>query len=437
MTALRDAWARAGALGTRLQEQALPWLRLAWARTARRDNLPFAGLAGFWLAVLALQLLPLTAHGLRSTVMVLVVALVTLSLKLGEDRHPLGVQRGERLLLRLLAGLAAAQMLFCLVALAHPALGNVAATTLSAGHVLAAGGNPYAAPVDPLYEGPQIMEGYKLPPLTALVFLPLGLILGQRGVVLTNLLLQLGTAAAILALARGRAAQSDRDGALAAILYLTLPVVPIEIFLAGAPDLLPVTLTLLGLLLADRDPFFSGLAAGLSCSAGVMPGAAILPLCVPANTGGRERFLGGVALGLVPAAIYFFQAPDAFVANIFTAGPSYNGWHGLSPLAELVAETVAGLLWVGLGVLAWRHDLEREQRAGLAAIALLSGMLLLPVGRSGELLWWLPLGVVAVARPALLELTKLGEAEEARHAAEHLARRLDGLARPLGDQSGG
>jgi len=102
-----------------------------------------------------------------------------------------------------------------------------------------------------------------------------------------------------------------------------------------------------------------------------------------------------------------------------------------------MVQTVASLLWFGLGVLAWRRPLELEQRCGLAAITILSAMLLLPGTRSGEILWWLPLAAIAVARPALLVLTALPDPAEALEQANRMEARLQGLARTHDDRPDG
>ncbi len=417
-----------------------PASRLFWRQLWRRENLPFAGLPAFWLAVLLLQLLPFSYHGLRSLLIVLIVAGVILSLRLGEDRHPLGTQRGQTILFRVVAGLAACHLLFCLVAVFQPDLGATATTTLAAGRIIMAGGNPYAEPADPEFAGALIVEGYKLPPVTAIGFMPLGLLLGPRGIVLTNLVLQGLVVAAMFAVARGSedSARHRHDGALAVILYLALPVVPFEVFMLGSPDLLAVLLALLGILLADRRSLFGGLAAGLSVSAGLLPGALILPLCLPATTRGRENFAAGLAMGVLPMLIFFVRAPEPFMVNVIELGPAGGGSAtGLGPVAAHMVQTVASLLWFGLGVLAWRRPLELEQRCGLAAITILSAMLLMPGMRSGEILWWLPLAAIAVARPALLALTALPDPAEALEQANRMEARLQGLARTHDDRPGG
>jgi hypothetical protein len=438
MNRIRAGLRRAVEAWGRFRAWAWPLLLLAWDRTARRENLPLTPMAGFWLGVLLLELVPSRHHGFRSLVIVLIVVLVIGSLRYGEERHALGRLRGERILLRILAGLAALQFLFALVALWHPDLGPMATTTLSAARILVSGGNPYAEPADPLFEGPLIAEGYKLPPATAVGFLPLGLLFGPRGIVLTNLLVQLGVAALVFAIARGedKDERHQTDGVLAAILYLALPVVPVELFLDGAPELVAVLGTLAAIFLADRRPFHAGLAAGLSCASGLMPGAAILPLCLPSTTERREGFLMGLLLGLSPILLYFLRGPEPFLLNVFTIGPvgGIRGT-GLGPMAAALVETIAGLLWVGLGALAWYRPLELEQRSGLAAVAVLSAVLFLPGGRSAEILWWLPLGAIAVARPGLLMLTRLeeGEAAETREARAGL--RLREFVRNALDQA--
>src|SRR5579872_5586955 len=68
---------------------------------------------------------------------------------------------------------------------------DIALTTLAAGQALLHGGNPYALPID---SGPESagFTGYKYLPVMIAAYLPLGVPLGQRGVLITNLVLLLG-----------------------------------------------------------------------------------------------------------------------------------------------------------------------------------------------------------------------------------------------------
>ena len=438
---LRQHLAAVERLARRLWQRLVAWFKaefeitgpITWAMVAQPRHLVYLGPPLFWLGVLALQLLSARHHGWRSIVIVLTVALVAGSLRLGEDRHPLGLMRGERLFRRLCIGLAAAQLLFCIAMLISPDLGYMATTTLRAGRIMIAGGNPYAEPTDPYFEGPAIGEGYKLPPLVAVGYLPLGLAFGPRGVILTNLVLQGLVAAAIFHIARGRADRGRSDGVLAVLLYLALPIVPFEIFERGATDLQPVLLALLGILLANRKPLWGGLAAGLSCSAGLMPGGVILPLCVPATTEDRERFTHGLLAGLVPMLLFFLRGPEAFAFNVLGLGTGVveqpgSSLVGLPVAAFYLIQAVAGILWIALGLLAWRRPLTLEQRCGLAAVVILSAILVMPMTRPSETLWWLPLAAIAVTRPVLLELTRLREGQTDDLQAERLAQRLQSLA---------
>jgi len=438
---LRQRLAAAERLARRLWQRLVAWFKaefeitgpITWATVAQPRNLVYLGPPLFWLGVLALQLLPARNHGWRSIVIVLTVALVAGSLRVGEDRHPLGLMRGERLFRRICIALAAVQLLFCIAMLVSPDLGYMATTTLRAGRIMISGGNPYAEPTDPLFEGPAIGEGYKLPPLMAAAFLPLGFVLGARGVILTNLILQGLVAATIFYIARSRADRGQSDGVLAVLLYLALPIVPFQIFARGATDLLPVLLALIGILLANRQPLWGGLAAGLSCSAGLMPGGVILPLCVPATTENRERFTRGLVFGLLPLLLFFLRGPEAFAFNVLGLGTGVveqpgSSLVGLSVAALYLIQGVAGMLWIALGLLAWRRPLTLEQRCGLAAVVILSAILIMPMTRPSETLWWLPLAAIAVTRPVLLELTRMREGQLGDLEAERLALRLQSLA---------
>jgi hypothetical protein len=431
-----------GQAATRLRAAVRAVRDIPWRAPTRREILSFGGLPLFWAIVLVLQLLPLYDHGWRALFMVLTVALMTCSLLLGEDRHPLGIMRGETWLVRVAACLVGIQALFCCYELFRPEIGHIAEITLSAARVMLFGGNPYVVPTDPLFVGPQVAEGYKLPPFGPVAYMPLGVLLGPRGLRLTNLIIQLLVVRVILEVARGDSPRHRNDGMLAAIIFLALPIVPLQIFRDGAIDLLAVLLALLGILQADRRSLFAGLAAGLSCSTSLMPGAAVLPLCIPGSTQGRERFLVGLMLGLLPTILYFVRAPSPFLINVLglgldNAGNPEGASVGLSEEAALLVQSVAAMMWLALALIAWRRPLELEQRCGLAAIVVLSAILVMPATHSSETLWWLPLAAIAVARPALLELTRLSDAEEAREAASRMSARLSGLARGLAEPDPG
>ena len=145
-----------------------------------------------------------------------------------------------------------------------------------------------------------------------LVYAPLGLTLGNHGMLLTNLLLDLATAALVFAAARregGRAA-----GLIAAAAYLSLPLVFGVLYAKGVTDLVPVTLLLGGLLANERRPFVAGLLFGLSVSSKLLPGLAALPACIPQR--GRGVFSLGFVAGLLPTLLAWLSAPRAFVDNI-------------------------------------------------------------------------------------------------------------------------
>jgi hypothetical protein len=171
-----------------------------------------------------------------------------------------------------------------------------------------------------------------------------------------------------------------------------------------------------------------------------MPGAAVLPLCIPSTTRGRERFLLGLGLGLIPAILFFLRGPGPFLVNVLGAG-LYNAGNpdgisvGLAGESELLVRLVAAVMWLVLASIAWRRTLTLDQRCGLAAIVVMSALLVIPWARSSQLLWWLPLAAIAVARPALLELTSLPDSTESAAAAERMSERLSELAgRGIGEE---
>ena len=149
---------------------------------------------------------------------------------------------------------------------------DIATTTLAAGQALLHGQNPYVVSID---RGPESFgfEGYKYYPMMIADYLPLGVPLGQRGVLLTNLIVWLGCLALMRRLAGNR---------LAPLLLMMLPLVIQQIFAKGATDLATVLPLLGAFALIERGPFWCGLCAGLSLATKPLPGVAVLPALISA-----------------------------------------------------------------------------------------------------------------------------------------------------------
>jgi len=279
-------------------------------------------------------------------------------------------------------------------------LPDVAATTLAAAQTAARNQNFYTTAIDHVAKrevGPAF-GGYKYLPVMPLVYGPLGLTLGNAGMLLTNLLLDFATAALIFLAARrdgGRAA-----GLLAVAAYLSLPLVLGVLYAKFATDLLPVLLLLGSLLANERRPLFAGLLLGLSVSSKLLPGLAALPACVPPR--GRGAFGLGFAVGLLPTLIAWFSAPRDFIDNIILFNAlrpvDTTSWMwGLAPQVSEVGRMAFALLWLVLAIFAVRYATSVTTRSSLIVLLLVTVMLGGPAVHQNYILWLMPFLCIALA----------------------------------------
>jgi hypothetical protein len=284
----------------------------------------------------------------------------------------------------------------------HPHVADIAHWVFAGGEAMARGENPYVLPLDPsgLNELGQRFQGYKYLPLMGWSYLPLGVPFGDRGLVATNLLLQLATAALVWRFARNLA--GEVAGGIAVCLYLSVPLLAMQVLSKVSTDLVAVAPLLLALICWERRPAISGLLVGLSIAAKLTPGALFVPCLLPAMSAARWRYGLGLACGLLPILPYAAGAPEAFLDNIvlFNAlRPSdESSWLMTMPAAvSWVAHgmLVTILLVVAIGV--WRRPPTLFARCGLCTILMLAALLLGPSPHENYHLWWLPLYSVLLA----------------------------------------
>jgi hypothetical protein len=351
----------------------------------------------FWLAVGLVQIFNWNEPGPWKA-LVLLAVLISIPVVLRMLRRPVPDLPAGRLLVTLVIALAALELLYGAVRLVHPRLIDMATTTLAAGHAMLAGGNPYTLPIDPELAG--AFGGYKYLPVMPVIYLPLGLVLGARGVLVTNLLLQGATIALMLGL--GRRIGAPRAGAIGAALYLSLPLVAQQLFAKGTTDLAAVVPLLLAFLAFGRSDFLSGLCAGLSIAAKLFPGVAFVPCLLPAGGRARVLYALGVAVGLLPILPYALAAPTAFYDNIvlFNAirPPDATSWLAFAPAgAAVAARSIVATLAVAIFVHVWRRPPDIAARCALAAALTLAAILAAPTAHHNYQLWWLPFYVLALA----------------------------------------
>ena len=326
---------------------------------------------------------------------------------------------------------AAAQLVFALAMLVKPKVFDIGETTLAAALAVMHGSNPYTAQIDTAAGGiadDDRFHGYKYLPMMIMVYAPLCLAFGMRGIIVTNILLQAMTAAvirSIAAISGGRLA-----GLAAAMLYLSLPFVAHQIFTRGVTDLASVVLLLLALRYADERPMVAGVMVGLSIATKLVPGLVMLPCALP-ERGKRGRYLLGVLLGLLPILPFFATAPDAFVANVLLFNMvrpvDDTSWlFGLSTTVAATARIMAAGVLLAVTLHVWRRSPSLDERCGLAALATLSAFAVGPGMHHNYYLWFLPFlailgGRAAIGAPAPADMFRSQLTwERKRHRVENV-----------------
>jgi hypothetical protein len=368
----------------------------------------------FWIAVLLVQKFNWGFGVAKALVLLVLLGSTFVVTRLAEGRR---ASAATVPLIAAAAVLLALQTGYAVKEMRHPSLIDAATTTLAAGEMLRAGEDPYAQPLDAAavgLTGEARFGGYKYLPVTLAAYLPLGLPWGEIGVVATNLVLGLATAGLVFALA---ACMADAGaGWLALLLYLSLPLVPFQLFAKGAVDLAAVVPLLGALLLVERRPGLAGLCLGLSLAAKPLPGALLLPCCLPSTVRGRLAYAAGIAAGLTPVLPFALWSPGALLDNVVwfnlvRPADSTSWLFGAPPLAAALAHGALALLYVGIAAQVWRRPPSLPQRAGLGAILMLAAILAAPAAHHNYQLWWLPLAAPLLA--VLLASARLPKAAPA------------------------
>ena len=352
--------------------------------------------AAFWLAVGLVQIFNWDEAGPWKA-LALLALLAAVPVMLRTLRRPVAAINPSRIVIALVVALAAAELIYGATRLIHPRLIDMATTTLAAGHAMLAGQNPYVLPIDRELGG--AFAGYKYLPVMPVVYLPLGLTFGGRGVLVTNLLLQAASVALMLHL--GRRAGSRAAGVIATALYLSLPLVAQQLFAKGTTDLAAIVPLLLAFVAFERDAFLSGLCIGLSIAAKLFPGVAFVPCLLPPGNGARLRYALGIAVGLLPILPYALAAPGAFYDNIvlFNAirPPDSTSWLAFAPEgAAVAARSIVVAFALAVAVHVWRRTPDLTARSALAAALTLAVILAAPTAHHNYQLWWLPFYALAL-----------------------------------------
>lgn len=352
----------------------------------------------FWLAVLLLQKLNWQLGVYKALVLLGLLAAVPFVITEARRRADAVAGHAPRLLKAAALILLLVDAGYAIVKLRHPSLIDVATVTIAAGEGLRTGTDPYELNVDAEAEAATHdarFRGYKYLPVTVAAYLPFGAALGPRGIVLANLLFQLAVVALVFRL--GEAMASASAGWLAVTLYLSLPMVPFQLFAKGVVDLVPVLPLLAALLLAEREqPTFAGLCVGLSLAAKLLPGMLLLPCALPGRAQGRLRYAAGVAVGLLPVLPFAIWAPGALFDNIVLFNlirpADSTSWLFAVPGARPVAAVVMAMLYLATTAAVWRRPaMALASRCGMAVVLILASLIAAPAVHHNYQLWWLPL----------------------------------------------
>ena len=289
----------------------------------------------------------------------------------------------------------------------HPLFIDIGTTTIDATRAILHGGDPYSLPIDPQADPTmQRFDGFKYTPMTALAYLPLiALLGGQGGLLLTNLLLDIGVAAAVWRLAArlgGRAA-----GRLGVLFYLSLLVVPAQLFQHGVTDFVATLPLLIALACYDVAPALAGFCIGLSIAAKPPAGLLLAAYCLPRR--GRVRYVLGCVAGMVPVFVFLVRSGRAMIDNtiVFNLVRPTQSTAWLNALPGFVGTGVkvvalAVLLAIAVGVLL--RNPSPFARCALATIGLIIIILVGPGAHTNYLLWWMPMFCALLAafllRPA-------------------------------------
>lgn len=299
-----------------------------------------------------------------------------------------------------------------------PHLNDIPLTTMAAARAMASGTNPYTSPVDPRAESGEQQrnyDGFKYMPLMAVAYLPSALAGSERGVILTNAVLNLLAVAIVFLLARSLG--GDLAGALALIFYLSIRMVPRQLYGPGVTDLAAIVPLLAAFLAGETRPFLGGLLVGVSVSTKILPALALVPVLAPPVVPWRDpasrRFWLGLAAGCLPALLYFLWSPAGLLSNVvffnlFRPVDS-TSWLDGHPATWRTATTVALLcVLIAGGLVRWVARPAVRSRAVLILALTVAMTLLGPVNHGNYQLWWLPWFsvVLGVSLAALLGIER-------------------------------
>ena len=277
-----------------------------------------------------------------------------------------------------------------------PRLIDVARTTLNSAKAIANGQNPYAIAIDinseKLGSVSAKYTGFKYMPLMALTFIPL-VSMDESGLILTNLIIYIAVSFLIYLLTY-QISFSHVVSLFALLLYLSIGLIPSEIFEAGVTDLSAVLYLLIGLVCFTLNPLVSGIFIGFSVSTKLLPGILVVSFCLPEKK--RLSYFWGLTIGLAPVFYFLIYSPKAFVENIFifniTRATDTTSWLHYFPTEVGIMTKFLGLIMVtGLSVMPFVGKPSLLLRCEFIVISILSILLGSPINHRNYQIWWMPI----------------------------------------------
>ncbi len=145
----------------------------------------------FWVVVHLIEIFNWNQGRYRALMLVLVLIATPILMRLSRGSSSPTSPALSRVLAVACAAMLCLHLIHFIEFVPKPPLFDIATTTVSAGEAMLSGKNPYQLPINPHPEMPQDSlnyNGYKYLPMMAVTYLPLGAVLGKRGILVTNLL---------------------------------------------------------------------------------------------------------------------------------------------------------------------------------------------------------------------------------------------------------
>ena len=319
----------------------------------------------------------------------------------------------------------------CLVYINAGHTGDIALATLRAIDVMRDGQNPYTVPID-LHAEYASFAGYKYPPLMIMIYAPLSLMLGLRGLQLTNLILFVLVSACLFALARRLGGLTA--GLIALGIFLALPGIPPDIYAHAVTDLAPVLPLVAAFLILRERPGVAGLLIGLSIATKLFPGV-LVAICCLRRAGIMRYAAGGLAGFMIPVAGFVIWNPTAFFRNIvlfiFLRPPDVTSWmDGAPPVVPLIARLLFLASLVAVTAYNLRTNANEIQRCALLVMCIAGALVTGPDAHNNYIIWWAPFLCLLIAcqSSALLDTVFAKIPRDAAAFAQHSELKANSVA---------